>query len=251
MYREESLEEISDGKLYTANDMVKTDTAGCVGCTEVCCHGMGSSIVLEPYDVYRLTTGLGKIFEELLGEGLVEINVVDGIMLPNMKMNPDTGSCAFLDGTNRCTIHGLRPGVCRLFPLGRYWEDVTHYKYILQKGQCHKDNLTKIKVKRWIGSEPAGYDEYVSKWHAYLVRIKQAVAQIQAEGKNFAGNGADNVALSETAATQIRTICMYTLKMFYMTPYSTRVQENGDAAGAAFEEIGHRIDEALKAMGMD
>ena len=58
MYREESLEDISDGKLYTDNDMVKADTAGCVGCRQVCCHGMDKSIVLDPFDVHRLTTRL-------------------------------------------------------------------------------------------------------------------------------------------------------------------------------------------------
>jgi hypothetical protein len=170
-----------------------------------------------------------------------------------MAMNVSTGSCSFLDENNKCKIHTARPGVCRLFPLGRYWEDETHFKYILQKDQCHKDNLSKIKVKKWINSEyGAKYDEFVVKWHAFLVKIKGAVAQIEenlksAENEFQNGKIAEsNVDLEEarkTADTQIRTICMYTLKTFYMTPYGT--DEN------FFEKIGQRIENALTNMGLD
>jgi hypothetical protein len=136
--------------------------------------------------------------------------------------------------------------VCRLFPLGRYWEDETHFKYILQKDQCHKDNLSKIKVKKWINSEyGARYDEFVVKWHALLVKIKGAVALIQ-ENLKSAENELKNENFDEarkTADTQIRTICMYTLKTFYMTPYGTDED--------FFKEIGNRIESALTNMGLD
>ena len=67
MKRNVSLAEISDGHLYKANDMVKADCGGCEGCSR-CCHGMGNSIILDPYDVYRMTTGMGKSMQELLAE---------------------------------------------------------------------------------------------------------------------------------------------------------------------------------------
>ena len=50
MLRDIDLNEISDGRLYTANDMVKADCMGCQGCAS-CCQGMGDSIVLDPYDI--------------------------------------------------------------------------------------------------------------------------------------------------------------------------------------------------------
>ncbi len=65
MIRNCSLEEISDGKLYSENDMVKADTNQCQGCNSVCCHGMGDSIVLDPYDICRLTRQLQMPFESL------------------------------------------------------------------------------------------------------------------------------------------------------------------------------------------
>lgn len=57
MLREVDLNEISDGKLYNSNDMVKADCGGCMGCSS-CCQGMGNSIILDPLDLHRLCTGL-------------------------------------------------------------------------------------------------------------------------------------------------------------------------------------------------
>ena len=85
MLRNVSLDEISDGKLYTENDMVRVDTNSCQGCRTVCCQNMGKTIVLDPMDVYRLTTGISRTFEEMLGREL-ELNVVDGLIMPNLKM---------------------------------------------------------------------------------------------------------------------------------------------------------------------
>ena len=50
MKRQVTMEEISDGKLYTSNDLVKADCGDCEGC-HACCTGMGSSIVLDPLDI--------------------------------------------------------------------------------------------------------------------------------------------------------------------------------------------------------
>ena len=52
MEREIDLKEISDGRLYSSSDMVKADCGDCKGCS-ACCQGMGSSILLDPYDIYR------------------------------------------------------------------------------------------------------------------------------------------------------------------------------------------------------
>ena len=91
MLREIDLAEVSDGKLYTARDMVKAGCDDCRGCCD-CCKGMGKSVVLDPYDVFRLEEGLGQSFQELLTYGL-ELNVVDGVILPNLKMTGDGERC--------------------------------------------------------------------------------------------------------------------------------------------------------------
>ena len=118
MKRNVSLAEISDGHLYKANDMVKADCGGCNGCSR-CCHGMGNSIILDPYDVYRMTTGMGKSMQELLAAS-VELNVVDGVILPNLKMQGAEEAGAYLDGEGRCSIHPYRPESAGYFR----WEDI-------------------------------------------------------------------------------------------------------------------------------
>ena len=84
MERQIDLNEISDGRLYGLSDMVRADCGGCAGCS-ACCSGMGRSVVLDPLDMHRLAEGTGVGAETLLTENL-ELNVVDGIVLPNLKM---------------------------------------------------------------------------------------------------------------------------------------------------------------------
>ena len=83
MRREQTLEEISDGKLYDSNDMVKADSHNCEGCCD-CCQGMGDSVILDPFDVHRLSIGLKKPAEQLLQECL-ELGVSDGNILPHLR----------------------------------------------------------------------------------------------------------------------------------------------------------------------
>ena len=84
MRRNVRLEDISDGRLYTAQDMVRADCRGCRGCS-ACCHGMGSSILLDPRDIWLLARGTGKDFQGLLAEH-AELVLSDGIILPCLRM---------------------------------------------------------------------------------------------------------------------------------------------------------------------
>lgn len=198
MIREVSLEEISDGRLYGLNDMVKADCHDCQGCNS-CCQGMGCSIVLDPLDVQRLVEHLGESFEVLLTDRL-ELNVVDGIILPNLKMAGNRETCSFLDGSGRCGIHSARPGICRLFPLGRFYEN-RGFQYFLQVHECKKENRTKVKVRKWIDTPDLKQNEkFVADWHYFLKDL---------QGKLDAGQ-------SDEMGKQVS---MYVLNTFYMTPF--------------------------------
>ena len=109
MLREGTLNDISDGRLYTRYDLVRADCQDCTGCS-ACCRGMGSSIVLTPYDVCLLTNNLGCRFDSLLAEH-VELSVIDGLILTSLKMAGDKEQCSFLDDSGRCSIHSYRPGI--------------------------------------------------------------------------------------------------------------------------------------------
>ena len=211
MKRNVTLEEISDGRLYGGNDMVKADCHGCKGCHK-CCTGMGNSVLLDPYDIYRLRQGLGKTLAQLLAEETVELSVTDGVILPNMKMAGEEERCAFLDGEGRCGIHAYRPGICRLFPLGRFYED-GDFRYFLQIHECPREPKAKIKVKRWLGiPELKRYEQFICDWHFYLKELRKKV---------------------EEAPELIREISLELLKRFYTEPYDLQ----GDFYGEFYQRL--------------
>lgn len=116
MLRDIDLKAVSDGRLYRQSDMAKVGCNDCKGCSD-CCRGMGSSIVLDPYDCFMLCKNLGESFESLLSYA-IELQVVDGIILPNLKMADKTDACAFLNEQGRCGIHSFQGlGFAGCFPL--------------------------------------------------------------------------------------------------------------------------------------
>ena len=197
MRRNVSLSDISDGRLYDDNDMVKADCHGCAGCSD-CCRGMGDSIVLDPCDVWRLTTGLERPFADFLDRE-IELGVVDGCVLPHLKMAGEDEACAFLDGQGRCSIHRLRPGICRLFPLGRYYENGA-FRYFLQIGECGA-NRSKVKVSKWIDTpDQRRYRDFVTQWHYLLGEAEERMKERQDD-------------IFE------RQLNMFLLQVFFMRPY--------------------------------
>lgn len=177
MKREGELSSLTDGKLYRSNDLVRVGCRDCEGCS-ACCQGMGNSVVLDPYDVWRLERGLGISFSEMIGKQLM-LSVVDGLILPSLNMEDETGCCPFLTQEGRCGIHAFRPGICRLFPLGRYYHD-GGFSYVLMTGECKKENRSKIKIKKWLG-EPdlKSYESFVMQWKEIL---EQTRGQMQGIG---------------------------------------------------------------------
>ena len=77
MKRNVDMREISDGRLYTAEDMVRADCHDCQGCS-ACCSDMGDSVILDPMDIWRLYSGTGMEFAELVEKGYVELGIADG-----------------------------------------------------------------------------------------------------------------------------------------------------------------------------
>lgn len=216
MKRNVDINEISDGRLYSSGDMVKADCHDCEGCSE-CCRGMGSSIILDPMDIWRIQKGIGKGFQALLEEGKIELNMADGMILPDLKMDTEREACPFLDSRGRCSIHACRPGLCRLFPLGRYYEE-NGFKYFIQIHECRKQDRGKIKIKKWLGiPNLKAYENYIMEWHAFLNQCENALETLSEEN--------------------VRILEMYVLRRFYETAYMA-ADENG-----FYEEFSSRLGE--------
>lgn len=221
MKRTIDINEVSDGKLYEVNDMVK---AGCDGCKDchACCVDMGGSIILDPLDIFNMTRKLSVTFEQLLAEH-IELGVVDGIILPNIKMNGDSNQCRFLNEEGRCSIHDARPGICRLFPLGRIYED-RGFKYFLQVYECPKKNKSKVKIKNWLGIENiSAYEKFINRWHYLLEDLQEKI-------------------LKEADEQTSKNVSMYILQSFYMSKYSDEFD--------IFEQLNTRLDTAIRTFAL-
>ena len=171
MKRDLSFEEISDGKLYKADDLARVNCNGCVNCSE-CCEVTEDTILLDPYDAYSLSEATGKSFENLLGE-FVDLTVVDGVITPYLKKNAG-GACVFLEN-GRCKIHAFRPGFCRMFPLGRIYDDNGDFSYFIQVHECPYESKSKIKVKQWLNIPSIQkYEAYIKEWHKVILSLRNA-----------------------------------------------------------------------------
>lgn len=172
-----NLEEISDGKRYGLNDMVRAACNDCAGCSS-CCEDMGESIILDPLDIYGLTKNLNTTFENLLKEQ-IELHVADGMIL-----------------------HSFRPGICRVFPLGRIYEE-NRLDYFLQVEGCVKENRSKVKVSKWLDTpELKKNQQYLVDWHSFRKKIERILGEMSDEN-------------------QKKTITMFLLNTFYINPYDT------------------------------
>ena len=180
MIRNVDINELTDGKKYNLDSMVKIGTSGCNGC-HTCCTGMGDSIILDPYDIYNLTKALDCSFEDLLKEA-VSLSVVDGIILPHINMNNEKDCCHFLNDDNRCSIHESRPGFCRLFPLGRLYNEDGSFEYIVQIHECPYKDKTKVKIKNWLSvPEIKKYEAFISDWRNYLHSLREKASSVSDE----------------------------------------------------------------------
>lgn len=195
-----NLAEISDGKLYTINDMVSLGCNGCNGRAS-CCRFAEDTITLDPYDLYQLTAVTGLSFEALYTNQLISLSPVNALLLPHLNFSK-TGACPFLAENGRCSIHACRPGLCRLFPLARYFENDVLY-YLLQLHECPNPVTPKVKVKKWIGIPDAGqYERFLLRWNRILTDTKTQLA-----------NASDHAELSAHTTAFLRA--------YYFTPYDT------------------------------
>ncbi len=207
-----TLEGISDGQLYDLEDMVKADTCGCNGCY-TCCHQVGDLVELTPFDAYELGRALGQSFEALVGHK-VALQKSNKLQLPYLKMVGETQQCSLLNEEGRCSVHAYRPNICRLFTLGRVYEN-NDFKYFLQVNTCVMSDLQPIKVKEWIGI--ANYNEnktFILAWYQFLKALHFRMKFVYDEA-------------------EIQEMSQYVLDTFYYMD----VKENEDFYTVFFEQL--------------
>lgn len=212
-------------KLYTASDMVRINCNECKGCS-YCCQEMGESVVLTPFDIYELTIHLGKSFDELMADR-IELYMTDGMVQPNLKMTGEREVCGFLNEEGRCSIHDFRPGLCRLFPLGRNYEvrqvetangveERKGFHYFIVEDSCPKLPGTKIKIEKWLGiPNLKKYEDFIIKWHYFCRNFQEEMQKLLEAEKDG----------------RVKKLNLSMLEVFYRKPY-----ENGRDFYEEFEE---------------
>ena len=104
-------------------------SCGTVGCGSNCCKA-GAPIVLNPYEIALICRESGLSYEDLLD--IVETDRVNGFPLVMLPRDP---ACHFW--TDRgCRIYEARPLACRLFPLGRVFENGRSYIVLPDRNLC-------------------------------------------------------------------------------------------------------------------
>ena len=199
--------------------MAKIGCDDCKGCS-YCCQEMGESVVLTPFDICELTQHLGRSFDELM-EDKIELYMTDGMVLPNLKMSGETkayGSkevCGFLNEEGRCSIHAFRPGLCRLFPLGRNYEikqmetedgikEIKGFQYFIVKDSCPNLNGTKVKIEKWLGiPNLKKNEEFITTWHYFCKDFQEEIQELLKAGED----------------DKVKKINLSMLELFYRKPY--------------------------------
>ena len=197
-----NMDEISDGKRYSSKDLVHIGCDGCKGNAD-CCRLTADTIILDPYDMYELQVATGYTFEKLYGAYL-GLRAVDGVILPFLCKNENTGACAFLNADGRCSIHKHRPGFCRLFPLGRIYEKDS-FSYFLQVNECPCAVRPKTEISKWLEiPNIKTYENYILKWNRILQKEQERASEMLAE-ENF--------------EIKAREISLRILKIFFIAPF--------------------------------
>ena len=208
MIRDVDIRDISDGRFYRANDMVRADTGGCSGCSR-CCYGMKDTILADPLDVMRLEKVTGKTFDMLL-DGFLNLRMADGLILPCLAMTGEAADgtplpeeeqhCVFLNTeSGRCSVHAARTGFCRLYPLGRQYHD-GGFSYFVLPASCPGKTRSKARISAYLGvPDLPMYEEYLLSWHDFLARLREKLERTEAAG--------------------FKDVCMAVLRLFYFLPY--------------------------------
>lgn len=124
----------------------------------------------------------------------------------------------------RCNIHAIRPGICRLFPLGRCYDGEGGFQYFLQIYECKKEPKSKVKIKNWLGVEEIGrYENFVAQWHYFQKDARKVLEGISQEAL-------------------VKKLHLYLLTLFYQKPY--------DGKRDFYSQFEQRLQEAKQQIGI-
>ncbi|OCC15255.1 hypothetical protein DBT_1378 [Dissulfuribacter thermophilus] len=158
-------------------------------CFTQCCYDL--TLMLMPYDIYRLKKALGMSSKEFL-ERYTSVHVGPGTGIPvvTVKMEGPYLKCPFLEEGKGCTVYNDRPGACRAYPLARIAQrshetgEIDEYYYVVRESDCRGFKDCKSwTVEEWVQHEGLSeYNEFNDLFSELIhAKNKSGVGQLNAD----------------------------------------------------------------------
>ena len=148
-------------------------TFRCTVCGK-CCKNR-EDIMMSPFDIYRAAKHLGRNPNEIAERYCIWF-VGENSMLPviTIRMQGPEKVCPFLQ-QKKCIIHGAKPTVCALFPLGRITSENGDVQYIIQNVNCGERDKEQT-VREWMtGYDLAEAEAWASEWGAAVADFSRRI----------------------------------------------------------------------------
>lgn len=135
----------------------------CRACGKCCKNN--TDITLSAHDIFRIAQYLGRSTQEII-EGYCEIIPGKDSEVPIVYAAPQgpEAVCPFLLD-RKCKVHAVKPTVCALFPLGRFYRD-NEETIFLQPDQTscgRKDGERTTTVRKWIGDHATEEFQFIGR----------------------------------------------------------------------------------------
>jgi Fe-S-cluster containining protein len=118
----------TDARVLSETDVLHL-SCGIYGCTSNCCT-KSAPIILNPYEIALICRESRLGYEDLLD--IVETDRAKGFPIVMLPRDP---ACHFWTGRG-CRIYPARPLACRLFPLGRVFDNGKSHLVLPQLNVC-------------------------------------------------------------------------------------------------------------------
>ena len=173
---EELLKEIQKHTL----GMEDTFSFECKQCGD-CCRKRSQPVLLTGYDVYNVAKELNVGTAEVL---MKYCNIIpgdtSGLPVVYLRERPD-GSCSLLR-KGLCTVQHNKPVVCRIFPIGRYYDGKEHRYFTQWQGSCVGTGQREITLKEWLDAFGVQeLDEASEIWGKFIIAASLYGQKIRAK----------------------------------------------------------------------
>lgn len=203
-----------------------------VSCFNACCSDL--TMPLTPYDVLRLSTGLGMASEEFIEDYTVPGFYEDtGFPLLHLRMEPGGAKpCPFVTEKG-CGIYEHRSSACRTYPLGRATRPaddggaLVEQYFLVREGHCRGFAENRAwTVESWLK------DQGIAVYN----RMNDRYMRLMARYKSVAGDAV----LSDKHAT-MALLCLYQqdrfLEFIAKVGLFARISFTGEYEGSARDEV--------------